>query len=211
MWHAAFVLSAAKCYGLRHFAFFGICRPFSVDSPAKTERVWLFQSANQRKERTIADICNHYHCTDRADQLTKHLATVYLAPVGAMPFIPGVMELRYVLNDGAAFSMLADAEWGRVFLIVVTGLALAALAVYFFWKKPSSWLERWVFILIFSGGLGNDRPVLNGYVVDSSYHIHEFRCIQCGGLLCVRRRRVVCHRRAASGAERQKGAEGRDG
>ena len=101
------------------------------------------------------------------DQLTKHLATVYLAPVGAMPFIPGVMELRYVLNDGAAFSMLADAEWGRVFLIVVTGLALAALAVYFFWKKPSSWLERWVFILIFSGGLGNliDR-VLNGYVVD---------------------------------------------
>ena len=47
------------------------------------------------------------------------------------------------------------------------GLALAALAVYFFWKKPSSWLERWVFILIFSGGLGNliDR-VLNGYVVD---------------------------------------------
>jgi signal peptidase II len=46
--------------------------------------------------------------------------------------------------------MLADAEWGRVFLIVVTGLALAALAVYFFWKKPSSWLERWVFILIFS-------------------------------------------------------------
>ena len=78
-----------------------------------------------------------------------------------------VYPVRYVLNDGAAFSMLADAEWGRVFLIVVTGLALAALAVYFFWKKPSSWLERWVFILIFSGGLGNliDR-VLNGYVVD---------------------------------------------
>ena len=64
-----------------------------------------------------------------------------------MPVIPGVMELRYVLNDGAAFSMLADAEWGRVFLIVVTGLALAALAVYFFWKKPSSWLERWAAIL----------------------------------------------------------------
>ena len=52
-------------------------------------------------------------------------------------------------------------------LALALGLALAALAVYFFWKKPSSWLERWVFILIFSGGLGNliDR-VLNGYVVD---------------------------------------------
>lgn len=101
------------------------------------------------------------------DQLTKYFATVYLAPVGTMPFIPGIMELRYVLNDGAAFSVLADAEWGRAFLIVVTGLALAALAVYFFWKKPSFWMERWAFILIFSGGVGNliDR-VLNGYVVD---------------------------------------------
>ncbi len=63
------------------------------------------------------------------DQLTKYLATAFLAPVGVCPFIPGVMELRYVRNEGAAFSLLADAAWGRAFLIVVTALALAALAV----------------------------------------------------------------------------------
>ena len=65
----------------------------------------------------------------------------------------------------AAFS--AGRIIGGFLLALALGLALAALAVYFFWKKPSSWLERWVFILIFSGGLGNliDR-VLNGYVVD---------------------------------------------
>ena len=41
------------------------------------------------------------------DQLTKYLATTFLAPVGSVPFLPGIMELRYVLNDGMAFSMLA--------------------------------------------------------------------------------------------------------
>lgn len=101
------------------------------------------------------------------DQLTKYLATVYLAPVGTMPFLPGVMELHYVLNDGAAFSFLSGFAWAPTFFVVVTGVALAALAGYFLWKKPSSWLERWAFILVFAGGLGNwiDR-LRNGYVVD---------------------------------------------
>lgn len=101
------------------------------------------------------------------DQLTKYLATAYLAPVGVRPLLPGVMELRYVRNDGAAFSLLANAAWGRIFLIVVTALALMALAVWFIRKKPASWWERWTFILIFSGGTGNliDR-VLHGSVVD---------------------------------------------
>lgn len=101
------------------------------------------------------------------DQWTKYLATVHLAPVGVHPFLPGIMELRYVRNDGAAFSLLANAAWGRIFLIIVTAFALAALAVWFIRKKPSSWWERWTFILIFSGGTGNliDR-ILHGSVVD---------------------------------------------
>ncbi len=101
------------------------------------------------------------------DQITKYLATLYLAPVGVLPFIPGVMELRYVLNDGAAFSLLSGVEGGRVILLVFTGIALAALAVYLFWKKPAARLERAALVLIIAGGLGNfvDRA-LNGVVVD---------------------------------------------
>lgn len=131
MWHSGvcFKRRYVMVYGI--FAFFGICRPFSVDSPAKTERVWLFKVPIKERNVPLLISVIIIIALTGLDQLTKHLATVYLAPVGAMPFIPGVMELRYVLNDGAAFSMLADAEWGRVFLIVVTGLALAALAVYF--------------------------------------------------------------------------------
>ena len=44
------------------------------------------------------------------DQLTKYLATLYLAPVGTLPFLPGIMELHYILNDGAAFSILAGSR-----------------------------------------------------------------------------------------------------
>ena len=53
------------------------------------------------------------------DQLTKYLATTFLAPVGSVPFLPGIMELRYVLNDGMAFSMLAGKRW---ILVAATGI-----------------------------------------------------------------------------------------
>ena len=98
------------------------------------------------------------------DQLTKYFAQLYLQPVGTMPFIPGIMELRFVLNDGAAFSSFAGA---RLFLILFTGIAIAALAVYLFWKKPPKRLERTALVLLIGGGLGNliDR-VRTGVVVD---------------------------------------------
>lgn len=101
------------------------------------------------------------------DQLTKYLATTFLAPVGSVPFLPGIMELRYVLNDGMAFSMLAGKRW---ILVTATGIALCAIAVYLWRKKPvarAEHLEYWSWVLVFAGGVGNliDR-VRTGYVVD---------------------------------------------
>lgn len=99
-----------------------------------------------------------------ADQLIKLWATANLAPVGAMPLIPGVVELRYVLNEGAAFSMLSGKQG---FLIAFTGIALAALLVYMLYKRPARALEYCSMVLIFAGGVGNliDR-VLHQKVVD---------------------------------------------
>ncbi|MEG1549173.1 MAG: signal peptidase II [Ruthenibacterium sp.] len=98
------------------------------------------------------------------DQITKMLATTYLAPVGVLPFIPGVMQLRYILNDGAAFSILSG---NRFFLIAVTSVALLALTLYLLFKKPQSRFEHFAWVLILAGGIGNliDR-VLHGVVVD---------------------------------------------
>ena len=44
------------------------------------------------------------------DQLIKHWATAALLPVGNMDVLPGIVELRYCLNDGMAFSMLAGKQ-----------------------------------------------------------------------------------------------------
>ena len=39
------------------------------------------------------------------DQAIKFWAVSVLQPVGAMPLIPHVVELRFVLNQGMAFSL----------------------------------------------------------------------------------------------------------
>lgn len=98
------------------------------------------------------------------DQWLKWLAVVYVKPAGVLPGIEGLFQLRYVENDGAAFSILAGQQG---LLIVVTGLALLVVAWLLLFKRPQDKLEYLSLVCIFSGGVGNliDR-VANGYVVD---------------------------------------------
>lgn len=97
------------------------------------------------------------------DQLIKHWATAALLPVGNMNLLPGIVELRYCLNDGMAFSMLAGKQ---TLLIGITSVMLVVVAAMLFTRKMSVW-ERISWTLILGGGVGNliDR-VLNGVVVD---------------------------------------------
>lgn len=97
------------------------------------------------------------------DQLIKHWATAALLPVGSMEVLPGIVELRYCLNDGMAFSMLAGKQG---LLIGVTSVMLVAVLVMLFVRKMPL-AERIAWTLVLGGGVGNliDR-VLNGVVVD---------------------------------------------
>ena len=97
------------------------------------------------------------------DQLIKHWATAALLPVGSMEVLPGIVELRYCLNDGMAFSMLAGKQG---LLIGVTSVMLVAVLVMLFVRKMPL-TERAAWTLVLGGGVGNliDR-VLNGVVVD---------------------------------------------
>ena len=99
------------------------------------------------------------------DQLIKHWATAALLPVGSMEVLPGIVELRYCLNDGMAFSMLAGKQG---LLIGVTSVMLVAVLVMLFVRKMPL-AERIAWTLVLGGGVGNliDR-VLNGVVVDYS-------------------------------------------
>ena len=98
-----------------------------------------------------------------ADQGIKTWATAQLKPVGVMAVLPGIVELRYILNDGMAFSMLAGKQ---EILIGVTSLMLIGVLVWLLRGKMPP-LERVAWTLVLGGGIGNliDR-VLNGVVVD---------------------------------------------
>ena len=98
------------------------------------------------------------------DQAIKFWAVSALQPVGAMPLIPHVVELRFVLNPGMAFSLLSGKQ---LFLIIATSIALILVAYGLFFRSRGKLLQQIAFILVLAGGIGNliDR-VLNGEVVD---------------------------------------------
>ncbi len=81
-----------------------------------------------------------------------------------MPLIPHSVELRFVYNEGMAFSLL----WGRQeVLIVATSIMLLALAYWLFFRCRGSSLQRWAWVLVIGGGIGNliDR-IAEGKVVE---------------------------------------------
>ena len=100
-----------------------------------------------------------------ADQITKFLTVANIALYEDVPFIPGLLQLTYVQNTGAAFSSFEGQQW--MFALVFAAFTLGILWEYF--KKPMgfSTFERWCIAAVYGGGLGNmiDR-VRMGYVVD---------------------------------------------
>ncbi len=98
------------------------------------------------------------------DQITKLWAVKSLRPVGEIPIIEGVFNLRYVENTGAAFSILQ----GKTFLLTVIPIVACVVMIYILAAgKIRSRLGTWGITLIFSGALGNliDR-IFRGAVVD---------------------------------------------
>ena len=103
------------------------------------------------------------------DQFTKFLVTTALASTqsasGGITVIPGVFEIIYVSNTGAAFNILQER---RLFLIIMTTILILALLVFILMRIGK---ERAILLfaaaLIAGGGLGNliDRIRL-GSVVD---------------------------------------------
>jgi signal peptidase II len=100
------------------------------------------------------------------DQAVKFWVSDTLFGTDVVRFIPGVLSLVNVHNDGAAFSFLSG-QGARIYFIVATGifviLVIIALATNFIRGKFS----RWCLVLVAAGGLGNmiDR-VIYGYVQD---------------------------------------------
>jgi signal peptidase II len=97
------------------------------------------------------------------DRITKHIVRGHIGYTQSRTVIPGVLRLVHYRNTGVAFDFLSGA--GPV-VIIVEGLALLALLVYFA-RHPT---KRGLWIptgLLVGGALGNllDR-LIDGSVTD---------------------------------------------
>lgn len=104
-----------------------------------------------------------------ADQWTKMLAVAHLKDQPSIVLLPGIFELQYLENTGAAFGILSNQQW---FFYIVTVL-LSGVLIWLYYKLPMTKYYRPVHtILIFmiAGAAGNfiDR-ILNQYVIDFLY------------------------------------------
>ena len=100
-----------------------------------------------------------------ADQFTKFLVLQNIPLHGHVDFLPGILDLTYVRNTGAAFSSFEGAQ--RLFVLIFI-LFTAAIVWEFSGKRwPFTTFERWLIVAIYAGGVGNmiDRFRF-GYVVD---------------------------------------------
>lgn len=98
------------------------------------------------------------------DQVTKYLVMTHMTYLQSIPILDGVFHLTYVLNDGAAFSILEGKRW---FFIVLTVVVLA-VCFYFYRKMPKEQtFSRFSLVLLATGAIGNfiDR-IRFGAVVD---------------------------------------------
>lgn len=98
------------------------------------------------------------------DQAVKILVRANI-PLGAdVPFLPYILDLTYVQNTGAAFSLLRQHTWLLTLISAVVVAAMCWLIVKGYFKNA---LGRWAAALVLAGGMGNliDR-VLLGYVTD---------------------------------------------
>lgn len=104
-----------------------------------------------------------------ADQLSKWWILENFRLYETREVIPGLFNLVYVTNTGAAFSMLADLEtpWRDYFFLIIGSVAILGFTVgYFLIRHEHRWYGP-AFALIAGGAAGNLVDRLRfGAVVD---------------------------------------------
>lgn len=98
------------------------------------------------------------------DQIVKYLVLQNIALGEHVPFIPYLLELTYVQNTGAAFSMFAEHTWVLTLISAIMSVVLAVAIRKNFFRHP---LGKLCLTLILGGAVGNliDRA-FRGFVVD---------------------------------------------
>lgn len=98
------------------------------------------------------------------DQLVKYLVLQNIPMGGHVPLIPHIVELTYVENTGAAFSLFSQHTWLLALVSLVMAVVLAVALWKNFFRHP---LGKITITLLLAGAVGNliDRA-FRGFVVD---------------------------------------------
>lgn len=103
------------------------------------------------------------------DQWTKYLAVLHLKNQESIVLIPGVFQLQYLENHGAAFGILQGQQW--IFFLMTIVYLVAAVWIYLRIPKTKKYFPlHMIAVVLTAGALGNfiDR-ISQGYVVDFFY------------------------------------------
>ena len=126
------------------------------------------------------------------DQVVKVLVSTYIPLGTSVGFLPGIMDLTYVQNTGAAFSLFREHTW---LLALISAVASVVLVVLLIRRVFSSTAANVLLSVVLSGAVGNliDRLFL-GYVTDmfkttfmnfAVFNVADI-CLVCGIIaLCV--------------------------
>ena len=126
------------------------------------------------------------------DQLVKLLVLNNIAPGAHVPFIPHLLELTYVQNTGAAFSLFEEHTWILALISLAMSVVLSLALWKNFFRHP---LGKVTLTLLLAGAVGNliDR-VFRGFVVDmfnvlfmnfAVFNVADI-CVVVGGLCAAR-------------------------
>ena len=98
------------------------------------------------------------------DQIVKYLVRAHIPLGGSVPFLPHLLELTYVQNTGAAFSLMRRHTWLLTLISAAVVLAMCGLILKGFFKNR---LGMFSAALVLAGAAGNliDRAVF-GFVTD---------------------------------------------
>lgn len=99
------------------------------------------------------------------DQLTKVYIQQNFIMAKSYEFIPGIIDITYINNDGGAWGMLGGHTW---ILLSVTFVIMLVCIALLLKNGSKDKLMFWAMMLILSGGIGNmiDRIFRGGNVID---------------------------------------------
>ncbi len=100
-----------------------------------------------------------------ADQFTKFYISNNFEIAKSYDFLPGLLDITYIHNDGGAWGMLGGYTWALVSITIVIMLVCVTLLLKYGVKDK---LMFWAIVLVLAGGVGNmiDRVFRGGNVID---------------------------------------------